>query len=146
MAASLTVAVRTLHVLGMAVLLGGAAAVWYLARTEGASGGSTGRADLGALATGYEWVFWGAVGVVVVTGVGNLGAVGAPGPETRWGAIFFGKLLVVVGFVLGSVVRTVAVARLDGAPVRAAFCRRAYGATTGVLLALVVLAEVLAHG
>lgn len=144
MAGSLQVAVRTLHVLGMAVLLGGAGALWYAARR--------GNGTALSFASPYEWAFWGALGVMVVTGVGNLGALGAPGPESRWGTILIVKLTIVVAFVLGSLVRTVAVARMDvanggqQAGSATTFCRRAYGATAGALLALVVLAEVLAHG
>ncbi|SFR99320.1 Copper resistance protein D [Halomicrobium zhouii] len=148
MAETLHVAVRTLHVLGMVVLLGGAGTVWYVARRDDPGGGGD---TASSLASGYEWAFWGALGVMVVTGVGNLGALGAPGPETRWGSILLVKLAVVAAFVLGSLVRTVAVARMDAWSDRAGvtnapFYRRAYGATTVVLLALVVLAEVLAHG
>ncbi len=140
MAGTLHVAVRTLHVLGMAVMLGGAAALWYAARR--------GDGPLAGFATAYEWAFWGAIGVMVVTGVGNLGALGAPGPETRWGTILTAKLGFVVAFVLGSLVRTLAVALLkeDDGGTSPVFYRRAYGATTAVLLALVVIAEVLAHG
>lgn len=144
MAGSLQVAVRTLHVLGVAVLLGGAGALWYAARRD------DGAVD--SLAGGYERAFWGVLGVMVVTGVGNLGALGAPGPHTRWGAVLSAKLGVVAAFVLGSVVRTSAVALLDdgneddGERVRGAFYRRAYGLTTAALVALVAAAEVLAHG
>lgn len=149
MADSLHLAVRTLHVLGMAVLLGGAGALWYAAR-RGSRSGDSGDA-LTSLASGYEWAFWGALGVMVITGIGNLGALGAPGPETRWGTILLVKLAVVAAFVLGSLVRTVAVARMNAGDGRtgdtsAPFYRWAYGATTGALLVLVVLAEVLAHG
>ncbi|MCU4799989.1 CopD family protein [Halobacteria archaeon HArc-gm2] len=148
MAETLHVAVRTLHVLGMVVLLGGAGTVWYVARRDGRGGGSD---TASSLATGYEWAFWGALGVMVVTGVGNLGALGAPGPETRWGTILLVKLALVAVFVLGSLVRTVAIARIDAeegrpGPASVPFYRRAYGATTAALLVLVVLAEVLAHG
>jgi hypothetical protein len=149
MAKSLHLAVRTLHVLGMAVLLGGAGALWYAARR--------GDGAVLSLAGPYEWAFWGALGVMVVTGVGNLGALGAPGPGTRWGTVLLVKLTVVAAFVLGSLVRTAAVARLardddsggggdSAGSATTTFVRRAYGATTGALLALVVLAEVLAHG
>lgn len=138
MADALHVAVRTLHVFGMVVLLGGAAAAWHLGRTAP-------RAVL-SFARRYEWAFWGALGVLVVTGVGNLGALGAPGPGTRWGTVLLAKLGLVVAFVLGSVVRTLAVAQIDRERPAPALVRRAYGATTTALVALVVLAEVLAHG
>lgn len=140
MAELTNLAVRTLHVLGMAVLLGGAGALWYASRF--------GDGAVIAFATRYEWAFWGLLGVMVVTGVGNLGALGAPGPETRWGTILILKLAVVLAFVVGSLLRTLAVLQMacDDSHVVRRLCRRAYGATTGVLLVLVVLAEVLAHG
>jgi hypothetical protein len=93
------------------------------------------------------------MGLLVVTGVGNLGALGPPGPATRWGTVLTGKLLVVTAFVLGSFLRTLAVADLRrlstgdaAAPRGRRFCRRAYAATAWTLVAVVALAEVLAHG
>jgi putative copper export protein len=140
--APLSLAIRTLHVLTMAVLVGGTLAVWYSYRSGALS-------DL-TLARRYEWGFWAALGVVVVTGVGNLGALGAPGPATAWGQTFLVKLLVVLAVVVGSAVRTLAVVRADdGGRRRTAQLQsvgRLYGVTTVSLLALVVLAEVLAHG
>ncbi|MFB6184349.1 MAG: CopD family protein [Haloarculaceae archaeon] len=141
MAALLHLAVRILHVLGMVALLGGAAAVWYALRA------GVGRPA--SLAVAYEWLFWVAIGVMVATGVGNLGAVGAPGPATRWGRVLTGKLLVVTALVAGSFVRTAAVQRIrerDADTTDRATLRRAYGATAGVLGVVVALAEVLAHG
>jgi uncharacterized membrane protein len=146
MAALLHLAVRTLHLLGAVVLLGGAASVWYAFRA------GVGRPE--TIATAYEWVFWAALGAMVATGVGNLGALGPPGPATRWGTVLTVKLLVVLTFVAGSFVRTVAVGRVRGRtlPDRTVpagvgtTLRRAYGATTLALVAVVVLAEVLAHG
>jgi len=141
MSQSLHLAIRTLHVLGMALVLGGAVGVWAAVRGP--------VSDLRALAMTYEWVFWAALGVLVLTGVGNLGALGAPGPETRWGAVFLVKLTLVIVLVAGSAVRTLALVRADQAVpdgVLAAWSRRAYGLTTVTLLGIVVLAEVLAHG
>lgn len=138
MSQSLHLAIRTAHVLAMALLVGGAAGLWAAARRT--------PDDLHALATGYEWLFWAALGVLVLTGVGNLGALGAPGPATRWGQVLLAKLALVTAFVLGSAVRSLAVARTDRATPLAAWGERAYGLTTVTLLALVVLAEVLAHG
>ena len=137
-----SLAIRTLHVLTMAALVGGTLAVWYGYRT----GAITGL----ELARRYEWAFWAALGVVVVTGVGNLGALGAPGPATDWGRILLVKLAVVLAVVVGSAVRTMAVVRAGDAGVRdstsGVLARRIYGVTTAALLAVVVLAEVLAHG
>ena len=88
------------------------------------------------------------------TGVGNLGwmAPVVTGPATGWGRTFSVKLVVVLGLLLGSVVRTLGVVGLAAeAPSRlttAAFdrLRFAYVATAVYLLLVVLLAEVLAHG
>lgn len=148
MAALTHLLIRTLHVLGMALLLGGATVAWLVLRED--------TTDPLAVAVRYEWLFWVTLGVVVLTGVGNLGAVGAPGPATRWGQTFLAKLLLVGGFLLGSLVRTLALVRMDragvvgenvggGSAVRG-WTRRAYAATGWTLVAIVVLGEVLAHG
>jgi hypothetical protein len=135
MAPSLHLLVRTVHVLGMAFLLGGSAAVWYALRT--------GRS---VPLTTFEWVFWATFGAMLVTGVGNLGALGPPGPDTRWGTVLTVKLLTVLAFTLGSGLRTLVVVRLPTASTARPALRRLYAATTVTLLLLVTLAEVLAHG
>jgi len=143
MASALHLLVRLAHVLGMAVLLGGAVAAWQVLRI--------GDRDPRPMLRRYEWLFWGALGVSIATGVGNLGTLGPPGPTTRWGSILTIKLLVVAGVVVLSVVRSLAVGRLDGdsgaiqAIVRDRL-RILYAATGWVLGATVALAEVLAHG
>lgn len=144
MAELVSLGVRTLHVLSAVVIVGGAAAVGHRYRTAPAP-------DLG-FAVRYEWAFWTGFGLLVLTGVGNLGAVGPPGPGTPWGVTLLAKLLLVVGVACLSIVRTVVVARArdrDAAGESAGLERtlgRVYGATTAGLLLIVVLAEVLAHG
>ena len=151
MAATTALAIRTLHVLTVTVLVGASAALWHGYRTGTLT-------DLGP-ARRYEWLFWAGLGVLALTGVGNLGALGAPGPATAWGRVLLGKLLVVLALVLGSAVRALLVVRLDGTDgastdreanatpeTAVGAMTTAYGATTGLLLGLVVLAEVLAHG
>lgn len=135
MATALHLLVRTVHVLGMAVLLGGSAAVWYALRADRAV----------PLAT-FEWAFWATFGAMLVTGVGNLGTLGPPAPDTRWGTVLTVKLLVVLAFTLGSGLRTLAVVRLPDGYTDPPALRWLYGATTATLLLLVGLAEVLAHG
>lgn len=139
---------RLLHVLGVAVLLGGSAAVWGVLRRGG-------RVDAAlSLAARYEWLFWGVVAVVVVTGVGNVGAFrgAVPGPGTDWGRTLAVKLGGVVGLLVGSLVRTAMVERcreLGGRSVGRTAVRRlrfGYGATALYLAALLLLAGVLAHG
>lgn len=144
-----SVLVRWLHVLGMAVSLGGAVLAWGVARREAGRGG--GGALVG-LAETYEVLFWGAMGLVVMTGVGNLGAFGRglPGPDTRWGTLLAAKLLALVAFLVLSLVRTFVVARVGrlaaGTPGSRRLLRTGYGLTAVYLLGLLSLAEVLAHG
>ncbi|WP_254543180.1 hypothetical protein [Halomarina pelagica] len=104
-----------------------------------------------AVAAGYERLFWGAAGVAVMTGVGNLGALapGLPPSDSAWGLALTVKLAGVLGLLLGSVPRTLLVARCDAAGtvgdgVRT--LRRGYGATALYLTGVLALAEVLAHG
>jgi hypothetical protein len=77
-------AVRYIHVASVALLTGGAVTLCALCvRPRGAV--EAGRAVLAAPA--YEWMFWSAVGITVVTGVSNLGLKGdgLMAPETMWG-------------------------------------------------------------
>ena len=139
MADALHLFVRSVHVVGMIVLVAGPAGVWYALRTSGPTAAALVR---------VERVLWIVTGVMVVTGVGNLGALGAPDPATRWGTVLTVKLLVVSLVVAGSMVRTFAVlraARSPGRPPRDRL-RRSYAATTAAFLLVVGLAEVLAHG
>lgn len=151
--------VRAVHVIAVATLLGGAVAAWAAVRLDGT--------DALTVARRYEAAFWGLFGLAAVTGVGNLGALGPPGPTTPWGVTLTWKLGLVLAFLVGSLVRSIAVVRtgtsegeerdgtadraeaVDGGPSREAvrrFARRAYGLTALALVAIVVLAEVLAHG
>jgi uncharacterized membrane protein len=141
MSAALHLAVRLVHVLGMAALVGGSAATWYALRTD--------LPRSLRLATRFEWLFWASLGLLVVTGVGNLGTLGPPGPATRWGTVLTVKLVVVLAVGLGSAVRSLAARRLRdrGADASArASLRRLYAATAWSLVLIVALAEVLAHG
>lgn len=149
MASALHLAIRLLHVLSLSVLFGGAALIWLSARR------ASDRARLGAtrtLALEYEWVFWGGVGVLVATGVGNLGALApaVPSPDAAWGLTLATKLFAVVVLLLGSVVRTTMVEALDDIANRQRHVRRrlrvGYAATTLWLAGLVVFGVVLAHG
>jgi len=138
-------AVRWLHVLAMATLVGGALLCWGLLRRRAAD-------PLPVLRT-YEWLFWGAAGLAVLTGVGNLGAIAPaiPRPATSWGLAFSVKLVGVIGLLVGSTVRTMGV--LDLPPDSNALpqtvldrLRIGYAATALWLLGILVLAEVIAHG
>jgi uncharacterized membrane protein len=142
-----SLAVRWAHVVGMAAALGGAGFVWFLLR-EVRNDTAPSSTTLTAAAA-YERLFWAAMGLLVMTGVGNLGSL-APGiPGGRWSATLTAKLLLVAVVVLGSLVRSLLVveARRDGTETVAAdSLRRSYAVTTLALGAVVVLAEVLAHG
>lgn len=150
MAETLHLVVRLLHVLAVTLFVGGSVLLW-LGFHRATAANET--AVVHATAESYEWLFWAAVGVVVATGVGNLGSLapGVPGPGTAWGSTLAVKLPAVVLFLVGSVVRTVLVDSIDRVPVshNAAIRRtlaRSYGATALYLVVVVALAEVLAHG
>ena len=152
-------AVRLLHVLAMALALGGATLTWWLLR-----GGVGADSTALRIASTYERGFWGATGVLVMTGVGNLGSLApyVPAAETRWGTAFAVKLLLVLAVLALSLVRTLVVVRwrrvADAAEAiggkksvtesgsNAGTLRVAYGATALSLAVLVALAEVIAHG
>lgn len=126
--------IRFVHVLGMALLIGGSVAAWAGIRWD--------VGDSVRIATGYEWLFWTTVGVMIATGVGNLGvmAPAVPGPGTAWGLTLTVKLLSFVGLLVASAGRLLVVAvREDG-------LRLWYAGTAWYLIALLGLAEVLAHG
>ena len=134
--------IRWIHVGAMATLLGGALLLAWLAA----------RGPHGAIvdvAARYEQVFWAGLGVVVLTGVGNLGAFGLalPAPSTTWGGTFGLKMLSVVALVALSLPRSLIVARLQrGAGAPADPMRSLYTATAGLLAAIAAMAVWLAHG
>lgn len=138
-------AVRWLHVLAMATLVGGALLCWGLLRRR--------DADPIPLLRTYEWLFWASAGVAVLTGVGNLGVIAPaiPRPTTSWGVAFSVKLVGVLALFPGSAVRTMGVLDLAGSSTHLTKTtldrlRIGYAATTIWLLGILVLAEVLAHG
>ncbi|WP_136589870.1 hypothetical protein [Salinigranum halophilum] len=140
-----TLGVRWLHVLAATVAVGGGVLTWLRFRVEPFDG--EGR-DAVRLARAYEWLFWAAVGTLVMTGVGNLGAFAPTLPGGAWRTTLDAKLALVVVVLVGSAVRTRLLVRVrrsaGGVPMR--LLRRAYGATALGLVALLTLAEVLAHG
>lgn len=150
------VAVRALHVLAVALLLGGAGLTWLQFRRVAGSASSdptTIAAPALSLAEQYEWVFWLAVGVVALTGVGNLGAMAPAIPtEGAWTRTLVVKLGFLLAFLVASVWRTLVVVRTHsvagGAPTARSVgvLRWSYAGTTAVLVTLLALAEVLAHG
>lgn len=139
-------AVRWLHVLGMALALGGALLAWASLRLDLSSPAAL------AVATAYERLFWGAMGLLVMTGVGNLGALAPSIPGGEWRTTLSLKLLVVVVLLLGSFVRTLLVVdardacRTSPETTDTGLLCHSYAVTALLFGSALVLAEVLAHG
>jgi uncharacterized membrane protein len=133
--------VRWLHLLAATVAVGGSVLTWLRFRL--ATGDERDGRDAVRLARTYEWLFWGAVGTLVMTGVGNLGAFAPTLPGGGWRATLDLKLAVLTLVLVGSAVRVRLLARRGS---RTRLLRRAYAATAVGLLVLLTLAEVLAHG
>jgi hypothetical protein len=137
----LTLAIRWLHVAAMAVAFGGAFLVaWLSWRTKD---------DVIETAVRYEQVFWAAAGVLVMTGIGNLGAFGVSllEPGTSWGTTFIAKLWLVAALILVSLPRSLIVALLVSQAGRASADLRPVYTTTATMFAVIVaLAIVLANG
>jgi uncharacterized membrane protein len=132
--------VRWLHLLAMAVALGGATLAWWVSRTADAT-------TTLAVARPYEAAFWAALSVLAMTGVGNLGALSPAIPRAGWGAALVVKLTLVLAVLLGSAVRTATVwAAGRRADPPTAPLERGYALTAVALIVAAGLAEVLAHG
>jgi hypothetical protein len=143
---ALSVAVRWLHVVAMAVAFGGAVLVVLIARIRDIAPG-----PVLAVAMSYERAFWAAAGVLVMTGIGNAAAFGAglPAPSTGWGTAFTVKLGCIAVLVLLSAPRTVALVQLGSMPNAANVSARLtwlYGLTVAVLVVILAIAIGLAHG
>jgi hypothetical protein len=137
----LTLAIRWLHVAAMSVAFGGAFLVaWLSWRT---------RDGVIETALRYEQAFWAAAGVLVMTGIGNLGAFGVSllEPGTAWGTTLIAKLWLVAALIIVSLPRSLAVALLASqAERRSVDLRPVYTVTTAMFAAIVALAIVLANG
>ena len=123
----------------MAVAFGGAFLVaWLSWRTKD---------DIIETAVRYEQVFWAAAGVLVMTGIGNLGAFGASllEPSTSWGTTFIAKLWLVAVLIVVSLPRSLAVVVASQARTRPVDLRPVYTVTTSIFAAIVALAIVLAN-
>ena len=146
--ASVSFLVRCVHVVAVAVALGGSTMVAVAATHPEVprDGGVFG------LLVSYERLFWIALGVIAMTGVGNLGAFGAglPGADTLWGRRLTLKLSLVVGLVVLSLVRTAFVARIRNAGTLPSetgwrIVRGFYELTAATMGAILVVALTLAH-
>ena len=97
-------AVRYLHLISAAALLGGAMLLtWGYACPPLSLSSSSDE-----LAVTYERAFWLVVALLTLTGVSNLGLKGAGllGVDTRWGRVLLFKLVLVIVLLAGSFIRT----------------------------------------
>ena len=130
--------IRLLHVLSVGGLLGGTAVIWLAFRVD--DGISV------PLLSWFEGIFWGAIGMIVFTGLGNLAAFGVPDPDTTRGVVLTLKLGCLLLIVVGSVVRTFAVVQLSRGGVSNVTTPRLrwlYALTGWSVVALVLIAGVL---
>jgi hypothetical protein len=129
----------------MAAILGGALLVWWL----GVRRNGTNAGIVVDVAERYEWIFWAAIGLQVMTGVGNLGAFGQalPPPESNWGTRLIVKLVAVLALAVLSLPRTLAVVAMAGDErPRVGLLSAFYGGTTVYVVGIAGLAVWLAHG
>jgi hypothetical protein len=149
----LSFVIRWVHVVAMALLLGGAGLMWGLSIQTRTPPQSEPQHALLIVAEFYELIFWLAIGLLVMTGVGNLGAFGEalPGPNTTWGQKLTIKLLVVLVFVLLSLIRTLLIVRVSAIgsdtltmPL-SSVCLRLYASTTLFATVILFVAVALAH-
>lgn len=137
-----SLAVRLLHVLAAAVVVGAPIALALVIRARPAP-----EVVESLVGSAERWQ-WGALGVIVATGVGNIAALGEglPDPSSAWGRTLVAKLAVVLVLLLASAVRTFVVAGHSLATVESGRLAAWYAAT-GILGGVVLgLAVVLAHG
>jgi len=129
----------------MAAILGGALLVWWLGVRQ--KGGNSGVVL--DVAERYEWIFWAAIGVQAMTGVGNLGAFGdaLPASASGWGTKLIVKLVAVLALAVLSVPRTLAVVAMAGTQrPQPALLSALYGGTAIFVVGIAGLAVWLAHG
>jgi uncharacterized membrane protein SirB2 len=124
----------------MAVAFGGAFLVaWLSWRTKD---------DVIETAVRYEQIFWATAGVLVMTGIGNLGAFGVSllEPSTSWGTTLIVKLWLVAALIVVSLPRSLALLLLASqSRTRPVDLRPVYTVTTSIFAAIVALAIVLAN-
>ena len=150
----LSLVIRWLHVGAMAAALGGALLLLLLAADAQREQEAGHDGFLLRTAEAYEWLFWAAVGLLVATGVGNLGVLGNDLPEstTVWGRKLLVKLLGLLALLGLSLLRTGVVARLTTNRTLLLSDRgyaalgALYAGTVLVLITVLVLAVSLAHG
>lgn len=138
----LALGIRLLHVIAAAVAVGAPVALALVVR---ASPEPRVLEALVARAERWQWI---ALGVLVATGVGNLGALGEAIPDagSNWGRTLFVKLGFVVALLAVSAVRTFVIAGQSLATVATGRLAAWYGITGALGAAILALAVVLAHG
>jgi hypothetical protein len=141
--------IRWLHVTSVAFIFGGALLLFILfvvSRSRDAD-----RGTLLDLMQAYEWASWAAIGLVIMTGVGNLGHLGdaLPDPGSEWGRELTMKLGLVGVFLVFSAVRSLSVtlAQLQPESRRGVppALQGMYAATAVFVAAVVGVAIALAH-
>jgi len=151
---SLSFVIRWVHVFSMAFLLGGAALLWILFWSAQSSRQPENDRMLLVVAERYEWFFWLAIGLLVMSGVGNLGALGKalPKRQTAWGGTLIVKLSLVLILVVCSLLRTLLITHLKATGHWALstsghkMLQGAYASTLLVVVVVLTLALSLAHG
>jgi uncharacterized membrane protein len=145
--------VRFIHVGAVSLLLGGALLIALLFLFLRSRPVTAGDGVLLELVKVYEWAFWAAVAMVVITGLGNLGRFGEglPEPGSEWGQDLTLKLLLVMSFLMVSLVRTFSVALVllqdTGSQLESCFnvLPRLYWLTAALLAGVLASAVALAH-
>ena len=150
----LALSVRLLHVLAMAAVTGASVFLCLLFLKSGDTSPECRTHQVYAWAKSFEWLFWIAMGILAMTGVGNLGAFGRDLPElnTVWGQTFITKLSVLLLFLILSLFRTFLVAWSEiGQDLLSSVTGRriligSYVATACFLVTFLGIAMSLAHG
>jgi putative copper export protein len=145
--------VRLIHVTSASLLFGGALLIFILLKLSKRKPGEPGWAVVQDVMRIYEWAAWVSLGLIVATGIGNLGHYGdaLPGPRTEWGQTLTVKLGLVLIFLVVSAVRTLTVLIGAGETIATApsrvlnTLRNLYGATAVFVAGIVALAISLAH-
>lgn len=146
--------IRWLHVSSVAFILGGALLIFILLHVTHRNQDASSRRVLQDLMRIFEWGSWASIGLVIATGIGNLGHFGASLPDARsdWGKELTLKLGLVVVFLLFSGIRSLAVAVASTQSEDQPMTPRArrslaglYGATAVLVTSIMGVAVALAH-
>ena len=152
-AAHIALIIRFVHVISAGILIGGSTLVWVVAWKFPKKDATSLRSFI-TTAEQYEWIFWSTLGLLVMTGVGNLGSFGTHVPEhaTRWGNTLSLKFIGAIFLLSISLVRTLLISQVMAAknrqltPTGVGILRQFYAGTTILITLLILLALSLAHG